>query len=420
MHITGVNSKKIEVVPEEVGNLQFTEGAGRVRARVKEDSGKLVDFLRRMIASPSVSGEEAETAGILADEMRRIGFDEVRADRLGNVIGRVGNGPVKILYDAHMDTVPAGDPGDWGFDPLAGKYEDGVVYGRGASDDKGPLAAMVYGAKAIKDLGLDQGFTLYVVGVVAEEVGEGLAISHTIEEEGVCPDFVVIGEASELRVCRGHRGRAQYEVTFSGKACHASAPQLGDNALYKAARFILEVEKLNERLKGEPPLGKGSVSATVAQVKTPSVNTIPGEAKVLVDRRLAFEEGKDLAIKQLESLAVPLGGRVQLMSYEQPSYTGLVKGGEEFFPPWLLAEDHPLIQTGAEAVRLALEQEPVVDVWGFSTDGNYTAGKAGIPTLGFGPGEGKYCHSNEDQMSVEHLEKAAMVYAMIPQLIIKK
>ncbi|QGP91232.1 N-acetyl-lysine deacetylase [Neomoorella glycerini] len=390
---------------------------GDLQAFVEGNRDALVTFLRKLIATPSLSGQEGEVAGVLATEMQRVGFDEVFSDSLGNLAGRVGQGRTVVLYDAHMDTVPAGDAAAWGFDPFQGKYENGIIYGRGASDDKGCLACMVYAGKAIKELNLAGDFTLYVVGVVGEEVGEGNGIKSFIEETGIKPDYVLIGEASGLRICRGHRGRALFEVAIPGKSGHASAPELADNALYKAAAFIRDVEKMGATFAEDPFLGKGTIAATKVDCKTPSLNTIPGECVVYLDRRLTAGEGKEEALEQVRRVATPYGGRVSIMEYAEPGYKGKIIGGEEFFPAWSLPEEHPLVQAGARAFREALGREPVIGRWGFSTDGTYTAGQASIPTIGFGPGDERYPHSEQDQIAVAEMLEAVAVYALLPGML---
>lgn len=400
---------------------EYNDIARRVNELAETYREEVVNFLRRFIAIRSETGKEGDAARALLEEMQRIGFDEVYIDQIGNVVGRIGAGKTTILYDAHMDTVSPGDALHWGFDPIEGKYEEGYVYGRGACDDKGPLCAMVYAGKIIKELELNQGdFTLYVVGVVGEEDCEGLAVSHLIETEGIKPDYVVVGEASGLRICRGHRGRALYQITVPGKPGHASAPHLADNSLYKAARIILKVEELNEKLLNDDFLGKGTVAATKVDVLSNSINTIPGETVIYIDRRLTAGETKELALEELQKIADEFQAKAELMYFDSPSYTGYIKKAEEFFPAWSLAEEHPLIQAGAKTFKTLFNQEPTIGKWGFSTDGTYTMGREGIPTLGFGPGEEHLCHCVGERISVEELVKAAAFYALLPKAIVNK
>lgn len=378
---------------------------------------ELVTFLREFIAIPSISGREKEAADFLATGMDKLGFDEVFRDSMGNVAGRLGRGKIIILYDAHMDTVEAGDPAEWGFDPFKGKYEKGIVYGRGASDDKGCLATMVFAGKVIKELGLLDDFTLYVVGVVGEEIAEGRAIKNFLEETKVNPDYAVIGEASNLRLCRGHRGRAIIKVTVPGKEGHASVPERADNALYKAAAIVREVERLPEKFRIDPFLGRGSIAATKLECKTPSLNTIPGECILYLDRRLTLGETKERCLEEVKEIADPFGAQVEILHCEEPGYTGKPIGGEEYFPAWSLREDHPLVQVARDTFRQVLGREPVVGRWDFSTDGTYTAGIAGIPTLGFGPGSEEYPHTLRDQISVGQMLEALKFYAYLPLML---
>lgn len=378
---------------------------------------EIVTFLREFIAIPSPSGQEKEAADFLLAGMQKLGFDEVFRDSIGNVAGRVGNGKTIILYDAHMDTVEAGDPSEWGFDPFKGKYENGIIYGRGASDDKGCLTAMAFAGKAIKELELLGDFTLYVVGVVGEEVGEGKAIQSFLEETGIRPHYVIIGEASNLRLCRGHKGRALLKVTVPGRAGHASAPERADNALSKAAALIQEVDRLPAQFTEDPFLGKGTIVATKVECKTPSLNTIPGECTLYLDRRLTVGETKELCLDQVRDIAAPFGAEVEILQWEAPGYTGKPIGGEEFFPAWSIPEEHPLVKVAAEVFRQVLGREPVIGRWDFSTDGTYTAGIAGIPTLGFGPGSEEHPHTTRDQISVPQLLEALKFYACLPRML---
>lgn len=391
--------------------------AEKIKSCVNEEKENLIDFLRKLISINSETGREKEAVEFLVSEMKRYGFDEAYVDGIGNAVGRIGTGKTVFLYDAHVDTVSPGEARDWGFDPLAGKYEDGVIYGRGACDDKGPLASIIYAAKVLKKLSVREDFTMYVVGSITEEDCEGMATRRFIEERKIEPDYVVIAEASELRICRGHRGRAQYTITVPGKSGHASRPDAADNSLYKAAKIINGIEKMCGSLKDHKILGAGTIAATRVITKSNSINTIPGETVIYVDRRITLGETKEEIKSQIENVAGRYGAGVELMVYDQPSYTGFIGRSEDYFPAWLMEEDDPYVTKSAAAYREMFNAEPVVDVWAFSTNGVYTCGTAGFPTIGFGPGDGKNVHSERDQVSVEHLMKAAMFYAYLPLFI---
>ena len=394
-----------EMSDETISAVKDYLGAGR------ED---LISFLRQLIAIPSPTGSEGEVARRVAEEMKRLGYDEVFFDRIGNVVGRIGHGPIKVLFDAHMDTVGA-DQAGWTVDPFEGRIDGDTLFGLGSCDDKGSLSGMVYGAAALKASGFTgDRATIYVVGAVGEESCEGLGVGHLITREGVRPDFVVIGEASNLGVRRGHRGRALLSVTYRGTPCHASVPHLGDNPLEKIVPLLSGVKPLNQRFLDDPFLGRGSAVVTSVTVNSASLNSIPAAATVFIDRRMTVGETREGILEEIRSV---LGGQeatVEVVKVEQPSYTGYPRSGEEFFPPWSLPEDHPLVRAGMRAARAVLGREPDLGRWDFSTDGTFTAGAAGIPTIGFGPGDGRWAHAPNEQVPVSQVIAAAAFYALVP------
>jgi putative selenium metabolism hydrolase len=376
----------------------------------------MVRFLRDLVAIPSPSGEEGAVVDRIRAEMTSVGYDEVRTDRIGNVIGRIGKGPSTILFDSHVDTVGIGDPGAWPYDPFRGKYENGIVYGRGASDNKGGVAAMVYGGRVLRDLALDAGFTILVVGSVMEEDCDGLCYKSMIEEEGIRPDFVVLGEATGLRIYRGHRGRMEIRVSTRGRSCHASAPERGVNAVYRMAGIVRKIESLSGRLRSDRFLGKGSAAVTHIECRTPSLNAVPDRSSIVIDRRLTAGETKRSALAEVKA-AAGRGAEVETLEYRRASHTGHVLPMEKYFPSWVLPADHPLVAAGVDAYRSLFRKKPVVGRWTFSTNGTYTMGIAGIPTIGLGPSEERFAHSILDRCPADHLVKAAAFYAALPRAL---
>ena len=381
-----------------------------------QDRDALIGFLQDLVRTPSPSTQEGEVAQRLAEEMRRVGFAEVTTDRIGNVIGRIGpgRGP-KLLYNGHMDTVDVTDLGLWPRDPYGAEREEGVLYGLGACDMKGALAAMVYGVKALVDADVELGGDLYVVGVVQEEPCEGLAMRVLVEEEGLRPDFVVLGEATNLQISRGQRGRIELKVTTRGRSCHASAPERGENAIYAAARLIFGVELLAPRLGNDAFLGQGSLSITQIESTAASRNAVPDRCVFYIDRRLTMGETEAKALAEIQSIIAREGvkAEVEVTEYCAASYSGYQCQGKEYYPAWVIAKDHPLVQAVAGAVKQTLGYKPRVGKWDFSTDGVYTMGVAGIPTVGFGPGEERYLHTIDDQIRLADVVKAARVYAQL-------
>jgi putative selenium metabolism hydrolase len=382
----------------------------------EKDHNDLISFLRDLIRIPSPPTKEGEIAERIVEEMLKVGFHEVRTDRIGNVVGRIGDGMGrKLLYNGHMDTVGIGEPSSWKRDPYGADVEGGVLYGLGASDMKGGLAAMVYGAKAVLDSGAELSGDLYVVGVVQEEPCEGLAMRVLIEEEGIRPDFVVIGEATNLQISRGQRGRMEMRVTVRGRSCHASSPHLGENAIYGAAKIIFGIELLAPQLAYDPFLGKGTIAVTQIVSSSPSRNAIPDACGLYIDRRLTLGETEAKALAEIQGIIAREGveANVEVVEYLARSYTGYECRVKEYYPPWALDEDHPLVLTLSRVIKETLGYKPKIGQWAFSTDGVYTMGVMNIPTVGFGPGEERFAHTSDDQIRLQDVIKAAKVYARL-------
>jgi len=377
---------------------------------------ELTEFLRDLVSIKSFSAGEREVVQRIRKEMEKVGFDEVRIDGLGNILGRIGSGKRVIAMDAHIDTVEVGNEKLWKVDPFGGVVTDGVIYGRGASDQKAGMAAMVYGARIMKEEGLLGDFTLYVTGTVMEEDCDGLCWRYIIKEDGIIPNYVVITEPTNLNIYRGHRGRMELQVRTSGLSCHASAPERGINAIYKMSRIIAEIERLNERLTDDPFLGKGTIAVTQIFFKSPSQNAVADECTIQIDRRLTAGETKETVIRELQEAVQMAGEEAEIVElfYERPSYTGTIYPVEKYFPTWVMEEDSEIVRKTVNTYREVFGEEPFVDKWTFSTNGIATAGVFSIPTIGFGPANEIFAHSPDDQCPVDHLVRAAAMYALLP------
>ena len=258
--------------------------------------------LGRLVSIPSLSGEEGAVNAELARQMKEAGFDEVTIDPLGNVIGRIGNGPRVLAIDAHMDTVDVGARENWDFDPFSGEIRDDHVLGRGTVDQEGGAAAFVTAGRIVKELGLGDQITLLCTGTVMEEDCDGLCWKYLIEEGGIRPELVICTEPTNLNLYRGHRGRMEIAVSFRGRSAHGSAPERGVNAIYPAARTSLEIEKLHERLADDPFLGKGSVTVSEFRSGSPSLCAVADTARLHLDRRLTAGETKDSAVAEVRAV----------------------------------------------------------------------------------------------------------------------
>ena len=375
----------------------------------------LVKFMQDIIRIPSLSSEEGAVVNRIRDEMLRIGYDEVTVDPMGNVLGRIGSGPRVIAFDGHVDTVDVGDPALWDRDPHSGDIENGILYGRGTSDMKGGVASSVYAGAVLKKRGIPDDVTFYATGTVQEEDCDGLCWQYIINEGGLRPDLVVITEPTSLRIYRGHRGRMEMEVHTSGVSCHGSAPERGDNAVYKMAGIIADIEKLNERLEPRDPLGKGTVTISEIRSTSPSLCAVADGCTIHLDRRLTMGETEKTSVAEI--LALPsvknADATVTVLDYAVPSYTGLTYPTRKYYPTWEVAETEPPVQAAITAYREAFDKEPEVGHWTFSTNGVATAGMHDIPTVGFGPGHEHFAHAPNEQTEVEHLVSCVAFYSAL-------
>jgi putative selenium metabolism hydrolase len=388
--------------------------AERILALAREEKDYIAELLRGLIRIPSPSTMEEEAVTYVKGELEKMDLDEVFTDSIGSIVARYGTGSRVVLCDSHIDTVGVGDANAWEIHPFEGKLEDGVIYGRGASDNKAGVASMVGGLKILSRLAERSDFSLYFAGIVQEEDCEGLALSVLMEEHGLNPECVVLGECTDMAVYRGHRGRAEMEVVTKGRSCHASAPERGENAVYKMAPVLEGIRYMNDNLAEDAFLGKGSIAATKIECETPSVNAVPDLCRVFVDRRTVPRDTADSVTRELDEIVRAVRGEVRVLTYSRPSYKGFVKERTKFFPAWTLDENAYAVEKAKETCRFLFGGEPGTGRWVFSTDGNYSMGVKSVPTIGFGPGEERHAHAVDDQVRVDDLWKAAAFYALFP------
>ena len=392
----------------------------KLQEKIQSQSEAIVRFMREICAIPSMDSNIEAVGKRIASEMQTLHFDEVRFDKMGNIMGRIGNGSKVIVFDSHIDTVGIGDPHEWQWDPFEGKVEDGVLYARGACDEKNSTPGMVYGLAAARDLGLLDGWTAYYFGNM-EEWCDGIAPNTFVEvDPKIRPDFVVIGEPTKMNVYRGHKGRIELKVTAKGVSAHAASNHVGINAIYLLLPVIAGIRDLEPTLGDDPFLGHGKITVSDMIVKTPSINAVPDEAVIYIDRRMTFGESQEEAIAQVEAL-IPEESKdrvkVEALFYDVPSYTGFVFPVDKYFPAWAIPEDHALVQAGLETRRLLGLEDAPAGKWSFSTNGIYWAGKAGIPSIGFGPGDEVTAHTVQDSVKLDDVVKAAVFYALVASLI---
>ena len=380
---------------------------------------EMTKFLRDMVKIPSESCEEREVVLRIKEEMEKVGFDKVEIDGMGNVLGWIGHGKHLIAMDAHIDTVGIGEIKNWTFDPYEGFEDDVHIGGRGTSDQEGGMASMVYAAKIIKELGLEDDYTLLITGTVQEEDCDGLCWKYIICEDKIRPEFVVSTEPTSCQIYRGHRGRMEICVNVRGISCHGSAPERGDNAIYKMAPIIEQIKELNETgLAYDPFLGKGTVTISQIFHKSPSRCAVADGCWISLDRRLTVGENDETSINEIKNLPAvkAANAEVFMYQYERPSYTGLNYPIECYFPTWVIPEESIYCQSMKEGYEGLFKKAPVIDKWTFSTNGVAIMGRYGIPCIGFGPGDEKEAHAPNEKTRKQDLVICAALYAVLPVL----
>ncbi len=416
---------------------------------------QMTKFLRDLIAIPSESCEEEGVIRRTIAEMEALGFDKAEIDPEGNALGCMGQGDKIIAFDGHIDTVGVGNIANWESDPYKGYETDEIIFGRGGSDQEGGVVSAVYGAKIMKELGLiPQGYKILVAATVQEEDCDGLCWQYIHNEDHITPEFVVSTEPTDGGIYRGHRGRMEIRVDVRGVSCHGSAPERGENAIYKMADILKEVEALNENGCGENVeikglvkmldpkfnpehfedarfLGRGTVTTSQIFFTSPSRCAVADSCFVSLDRRMTAGETWDSCIKEIENLPAckKHNAKVSMYMYDRPAWTGLVYETECYFPTWINKETAPHVQAVADAHKAlygsnrvgnpaAMEKRnrPLIDKWTFSTNGVSIQGRYGIPCVGFGPGAESQAPAPNEITWKEDLVRCAAVYALTPHL----
>lgn len=383
---------------------------------LETEKENLFSLIQKLIRIKSYSGEEREIVEFIVSKMNEFGFDEAYHDSFGNAIGRVGKGSVKIMYDAHIDTVKVTETENWAHPPFGGEIVSGKLYGRGAVDEKPAMAGFMIAAKILKQLyGDDLPFSLYIIGSVLEEDADGYPLYHIIQNEGIKPDYVVLGEPTDLKVYRGQRGRMEIKITATGKSAHGAHNQKGINAIYKMQPIIADIEKLDKKLKPKQPLGKGSITVSQVTSKAPSLCSVSDYCQIHLDRRMTIGENKNSVIKELKEILKKhkSDAKISIPNVEGVSWKGTKFSQEAYFPTWVYDEQHPLVDAAMKASKAAIGKAKS-GVWSFSTNGVATAGHFGIPTIGYAPSDEGLSHSSKEVLVLNDLLKATKFYSLFP------
>lgn len=375
----------------------------------------LVAFAQSLVKIKSYSGQEEPAIRLVEQRMKALGFDEVVLDAMGNVLGRMGDGPKSILLDAHVDTVEVNDEDAWEIPPFSGEIRNGRLHGRGSVDMKSSIAASVYAAVLAKQSGWIKGKTVWVSCTVFEEDCDGENLKHLFKERTLRPDSVIICEPSNNIISLGHKGKIQFTITTHGVSAHGSAPDKGVNAVYEMSEIIQRAEALNTNImqrEGKPTLVLSKISSVSA-----SLNAVPSECEIYVDRRIVPGETEAEIKKEIESLIAGKRASWKLGTLHRTAWTGLPIVYEPFHLAWKIDQDHPLTQACSAAYQQTFSKAPdQFDFWDFSTNA-VTPVSMGIPTIGFGPGDYKMAHMKDESCPISQIIDACRFYASVMEKI---
>ncbi|GED68279.1 selenium metabolism hydrolase [Brevibacillus reuszeri] len=379
---------------------------------LKETENELISFTQELIRIQSYSGLEREIAACIEQKMLELGFDEVFIDAIGNVVGRIGNGEKVIMFDSHMDTVEVNDPEAWEVPPFSAEIVGGRLYGRGSVDMKSSIAASIYAAALARQAGFCEGKTIYVSCTVDEEYCDGENLRHLFREREIRPDYMVICEPSNNKITLGHKGKAQIVIKTKGVSAHGSAPEKGKNAIYEMAEIIQRVEQTNtELMKREGPRGT-LVMSRISSVSA-SLNAVPSECEVYLDRRLVLGETEETIKSEMDRIIQGKEAAWEIGTLRRKSWTGVEITYDPFHLPWKIDEKHELTQACNAAFVQTFGSEPQeYDFWDFGTNA-VTPVSMGIPTIGFGPGDYKLAHMTNESCEVKQIVEACHFYTTL-------
>jgi putative selenium metabolism hydrolase len=385
-------------------------------------SPKCVEFLHDLVTLPSPSRGERLACERVMREMESLGYRDVHLDPMGNVLGRLGSGPRVLAFDAHIDTVGISNPTRWRHDPFRGIVTGGTLFGRGASDQKGGLAAVVHGVALADQAGLADDVTAWVTATVNGEDCVGLAWQYLLNETDLRPEVVVIAMPSHLGICYGQRGRMEVEIDTTGVSAHGSQPERGRNAIYEMMPIMNGLRELHEGLEiDHAMLGRGSLAVTGISSQSPSLTAVPDGCTIHVDRRLTIGETAEDARAQLEQVAEVAGenATVRLLHYDLPSWRGFTYPTDKVFPAWETPLESPAVQSAMSTAECVLGRKPRIHRSAFSSNGCATAGMFNIPTVGFGPADELHSHTVNDQIPLAQLKPAMAFYGMYPAVFLQ-
>jgi putative selenium metabolism hydrolase len=379
-------------------------------------STELVAFAQELIRIEGLSGQEEAVARAIAAKMETLGYDEVKIDRYGNVLGRMGNGEKKLLFDSHTDTVAVHDADQWQVPPFSGEIKEGFLWGRGSVDMKSGLAASIYAPVIARKLGKLEDKTVYVTCTIFEEDCDGVGLDLLLADSCIQPDYAVVCEPSNNRIAAGHKGKAQIILKTRGVSAHGAAPEKGVNAVYEMAEIIRRVDQTNRNL---PVINGRKGTLVLARISSTAVslNAVPSECEIYLDRRTVPGETQDTLQAEMDALIAGKDAAWEVDTIRRTSWTGQPLTYHPLHAAWELGREHPLMQAFIQAYQQVVGTAPdKLDFWDFSTNAVALVSR-GIPVIGFGPGDPKLAHMRNERCAVSQIEEACLLYTKVIELI---
>ena len=382
-----------------------------ITSTIKEIQSDLIEFAQDLVKIKSYSGDEQNIIEFIKEKMIKLDYEEVVIDAMGNIVGRIGTGERIIMFDSHVDTVKVNDFAEWIYPPFDGVIKDGRLHGRGSVDMKSSIAASLYAGAVAKRLGFHHDKTIYVSCTVLEEDCDGENLKHVFSERGFKPDYMIICEPSGNKLVTGHKGKAQIAIKTHGISAHGSAPEKGLNAIYEMAQIIQRIEKTSDYLmnnKGQ----HGTLVASKISSLSESLNAVPFESEIYLDRRMVMGETKETIQKEMDAIIADKKASWEIGILNRKTWTGMDVKYHPFLVPWKIDLDHDLTKICFKAFKKVFESDPELDYWDFSTNA-VTTTAMGIPTIGFGPGEYKLAHMVNENCQLSQIVDACVFYTSL-------
>ena len=363
-------------------------------------NNELYSLLASLVSTDSVSGNEKGIVDFLDDKFTSLGFAVHRMES-GSICGVLdGDRPGKtVLLDAHIDTVGVPDVSKWTYDPFSLTRDGKRIYGRGTSDMKGGLAAIIGGASEF----VNKSFPgrIIVSCIVEEERFEGIC-SREVSKR-FKPDYVVIGESTGGKLNIGQRGRCEILLEAEGRSCHSSNPEEGINAIRVMMDAIEALDDLD--VVEDEMLGKGIMALTdIISSPYPGASVIPEKCYATFDRRTIVGETGESVLSPINSLLEKRGikAKAKIAYGVTDTYTGHHLEAPRFFPAWKM-RDQDEVSIKARKGLKSVGLWEVFSHYSFCTNGSHYMGEAGIPTVGYGPGREKLAHIVDEYIEEEEL-----------------